>query len=143
MLQLVVSMKRIQEFLEEDEIDQTKIVSVMPTDQSIKSAISISKHSFSWGLPLSADEPSNGKNSKPKISNKTSKKEDKVDILGEDSNKTPLLGAYSAEEYETKPEAKKKTLNSIVTLKEIDLQISKGELVIIIGDVGSGKSSLL
>ena len=35
------------------------------------------------------------------------------------------------------------TLDSIVTLKDIDIDIKKGELVCIIGDVGSGKSSLL
>ena len=35
------------------------------------------------------------------------------------------------------------TLDSIVTLKNIELKILKGEFVCIIGDVGSGKSSLL
>jgi ABC-type phosphate/phosphonate transport system ATPase subunit len=40
-------------------------------------------------------------------------------------------------------EKKKKTLDSIITLKNIDINIQKGELVCVIGDVGSGKSSLL
>jgi ABC-type polysaccharide/polyol phosphate transport system ATPase subunit len=81
-------------------------------------------------------------------------------MLEEDGNNRPLLqstssagkrsvskeGLFTTEETkgdEAKPEAKEKTLDNIVTLKDIDLQISKGELVIIIGDVGSGKSSLL
>lgn len=36
-----------------------------------------------------------------------------------------------------------KTLGQIITLRNINLNIKHGELVCIIGDVGSGKSSLL
>ena len=43
---------------------------------------------------------------------------------------------------ETK-EVEEKTLGSIITLRNINLNIKHGELVCIIGDVGSGKSSLL
>ena len=97
LLQLVVSMKRIQEFLEADEIDQAKIVSVTPTDHSIDSAISISKHSFSWGVSNTTEESSNDKNSKAKNSGKKkSKKGEKADILEEDSNNKPLLETSSA-----------------------------------------------
>jgi len=57
-------------------------------------------------------------------------------------------------EYEKEKEAKKKKkkeeerkkqskLDSIVTLKNIDVKIKKGDLVFIIGKVGSGKSTLL
>jgi len=35
------------------------------------------------------------------------------------------------------------TLDSIVTLKDIDVRVKQGEFVCVIGDVGSGKSSLL
>ena len=38
---------------------------------------------------------------------------------------------------------KKRTLDSMRTLKDIDISIKKGEFVCVIGDVGSGKSSLL
>jgi len=34
-------------------------------------------------------------------------------------------------------------LETIITLKDIDLRVHKGEFVCIIGDVGSGKSSIL
>lgn len=40
-------------------------------------------------------------------------------------------------------EQKCQTYADVITLKEIDLKIRKGEFVCIIGDVGSGKSSLL
>ena len=44
---------------------------------------------------------------------------------------------------EEKSEPKKVSYDSYVTLKEIELQVKKGEFVCIIGDVGSGKSSIL
>ena len=42
-----------------------------------------------------------------------------------------------------KDEEKSRTLNSIITLKDINLLVKRGEFVCIIGNVGSGKSSLL
>ena len=50
------------------------------------------------------------------------------------------LEAKQKKEAELK---KQRKLDNIVCLKEIDLKIKKGEFVCIIGDVGSGKSSLL
>jgi len=38
---------------------------------------------------------------------------------------------------------KERKLESIITLKEIDIKIKHGEFVCIIGNVGSGKSSIL
>lgn len=35
------------------------------------------------------------------------------------------------------------SIDSLVVLKDIDLKVKKGEFVCIIGDVGSGKSSIL
>lgn len=35
------------------------------------------------------------------------------------------------------------TIESVVTLKNLDLKVMKGEFLCVIGDVGSGKSSLL
>ena len=50
------------------------------------------------------------------------------------------------EELERERERKKeeeKSLSKFMTLKTIELQVKKGEFLCIIGDVGSGKSSLL
>ena len=51
------------------------------------------------------------------------------------------------EETDAKEEEERneKTINfdKIVTLKDIDLDIKKGEFVIIVGKVGAGKTSLL
>ena len=37
----------------------------------------------------------------------------------------------------------KRTLNQIVLLRDINLEIKRGDFVIIIGEIGSGKSSLI
>ena len=46
-------------------------------------------------------------------------------------------------EEEVKIEEKKNTLEKFIQLRDIDLTIQKGEFVCVVGDVGSGKSSLL
>ena len=46
-----------------------------------------------------------------------------------------------ASEYESQEEKKK--LEKFVTLRDIKFSVKKGEFISIIGDVGSGKSSLL
>lgn len=59
---------------------------------------------------------------------------------------TPLISKGSIadlEEKNSENNEKKKTLDSILTLKNIDVQIKKGQLVCVIGDVGSGKTSFL
>ena len=53
--------------------------------------------------------------------------------------KEPLLNGDKKKENTDN----KRTLKNIVTLKDIDIKIKHGEFVCIIGDVGSGKSSLL
>lgn len=46
-------------------------------------------------------------------------------------------------QFKTKESEKKSTLDEIITLKDIDVKIKKGEFTCIIGECGSGKSSLL
>ena len=36
-----------------------------------------------------------------------------------------------------------RTLNEIISLKDLDLQVKKGSFVVIVGETGSGKTSLL
>ena len=47
------------------------------------------------------------------------------------------------EKKEDEKDKKAQCLDEIITLKDIDLQIKKGEFVCIIGEIGSGKSTLL
>ena len=43
----------------------------------------------------------------------------------------------------TKETCNAKTLQSLISLKDISLDVKRGEFIIIIGKIGSGKSSLL
>ena len=72
--------------------------------------------SFSWGFTSN-------------MSDKDEKKDKKNDKEGEDKK-----GDEASD---------KRKLSKFITLKDINMQINKGEFICIIGDVGSGKSSLL
>lgn len=48
-----------------------------------------------------------------------------------------------SETKEEEKESKKVSYDSFVTLKDIELKVKKGDFLCIIGDVGSGKSSIL
>lgn len=56
--------------------------------------------------------------------------------------KEDLFGTNTKKE-DGKKKKDVKTLDEIVTLKDVDISIKKGEFVCIIGDVGSGKTSIL
>ena len=77
---------------------------------------------FSWGF--TAKEDSDGAKKKPA---------------------GPPGGSKSKKPEDKKSEAsdEKKMLSKFITLKDVDLEFQRGEFVCIIGDVGSGKSSLL
>ena len=54
-----------------------------------------------------------------------------------------LKGASAEGESLTQSTDERRTLESFLTLKDLGIVIRQGEFVCIIGDVGSGKSSLL
>ena len=97
------------------------------------------KGSFSWGIT-----PSFEKSEKDKLKEKAKKKkEEELDktqsrlckwlhknILPESNEKFDIPCLPSS-------------LDSIMQIKDIDLKVNKGEFVVIIGEVGSGKSSLI
>lgn len=101
-LQLLVSLRRIQEFLESDELDSDKLVNIIKNDPDYDTAIVISGHSFSWGVQDQKDDKKDGKSkdkkSKKNLTSKKDKKDAVVDansILEEDSSsdkvEKPLL----------------------------------------------------
>ncbi len=103
-------------------------------------AIQIKDGNFHWGVKSKKDEVkqrNQGKGGKPYDQNnqyvvepKTDKKQQNI----EESLLTEELLEKSNEE---------KNVNSILTLKGINMNIKHGDFVCIIGDVGSGKSSFL
>ena len=55
-----------------------------------------------------------------------------------------ILNARSGKPDDSlKSQKEEQSLETVITLKDIDFKVKKGEFVCIIGDVGSGKSSLL
>ena len=61
----------------------------------------------------------------------------------DDKEKNEKAGKSAVEQENAEDSNQGKKLSKFITLKDINLQIKKGEFVCIIGDVGSGKSSLL
>ena len=96
---------------------------------------SLSVHgSFSWGF-TSNQKADKDKDKKKGESAPSSAKKKEAQIAVEDMDK-------SADESKEK-EDEKKRLSKFISLKDIKMDIKKGEFISIIGDVGSGKSSLL
>lgn len=150
-LQLIVSMKRIEKFLNQDElvIDNFLQQATSPDSQT---AIKINKSSFSWGLKTKDEEEKKDdqaekeeqekmKKSSPKSSPDSSPKSNKS---SETKKKTKRNWCFWKKKKVNDDEDNQKvSIDSLVVLKDIELQVKKGEFVCIIGDVGAGKSSLL
>ena len=125
-IELVVSMRRIEKFLNLYEV-QTDIIERKSGNDG-EHSIEI-KGNFSWGF--SSKEKEKEADKKDKEVKKSKKKEENKE-KGNDKSKTS-----------DENEDEMKSLSKFMTLKAIDLKVKKGEFVCIIGDVGSGKSSLL
>lgn len=147
-IQFQVSMVRIQKFLDIKEVPFESIVAQDPSLQEQDLAVSIKKKSFSWGVKFEEEKKKKGKKSKQdrlEAQNvQVEKLQDSETSLSMSMDLSELDSDSDSEEkqlVEDKP--KVQSLNDIITLKDINLQIKKGQFVCIIGDVGSGKSSLL
>ena len=85
------------------------------------------KGNFSWGF-----------------SEKVSKKDtEKTKADSKDSNGKKVEADSEEKKDADKTVPKKKEFGDVITLKDIDFEVRKGEFICVIGDVGSGKSSLL
>ena len=115
----MVSMKRVDKFLHNDEVQSCiKDLKDEDADTSPGDTCLELQGCFSWGF--TSNQPKKGDKEKNEKASK------------------------SAVEQETEGDSnQRKKLSKFITLKDINLQIKKGEFVCIIGDVGSGKSSLL
>ena len=161
-IESAVSLKRIEEFIRQPETI-TENVHKEKYDKNIEYAIKIKKGNFSWGVK---QEEKNKKKKEDKeeekiIEDKESDTESnkkilkKIDDLEENliPNSTRESKVEDIEEGGDNSDYIKdgckiqidfpKNVNFDITLKEIDLEIKKGEILGIIGEVGSGKSSLL
>ena len=119
--ELLNSMANIQKYFVNPEV-QASIINSTKDDKE-QTSLRV-KGSFSWGFEKTEEEGKESKDDKEKPKDEAGKTEEKKD------------------QVEGKKE-KGSTLNNLLTLKDINLDIKKGEFVIIVGKVGSGKTSLL
>lgn len=130
-----ICLQRIKSYLSLEEIEIDKFIDrKAKADRESKYAVQIKNKNFSWGLKTQD------------IDDIFEKIYDEMKgTAGEKKYRTEEEQKEHEESLKKKAEEKKKQnkLDNIVALKGIDLKIKKGELVIIIGKVGSGKSSLL
>ena len=85
---------------------------------------------FSWGFTAKA----------PTGKNDAGKKPDGKDAKKKEEIKPKIAASSNSNESESK---QVKNLSKFLTIRDVDLEFRRGEFVCIIGDVGSGKSSLL
>lgn len=120
---MMVSMTRIQNFLLVDELNPQ----ILKKDEASQYAFRFDEASLSWGLEPEVEEDKKKKKKKKKISTEQQEEEKKEE-----------------EEKLKKKEALENTsLQKLQVLSDLDISIKKGEFVCIVGDVGSGKSSIL
>lgn len=164
MMEFTVSMKRIQKFLQAEEINQLLIEYDRTVDA--EHALSISNANFSWGGDKIQDTKDDQKVKEHLFVQKLAKKEIKERerrlsegkdqplngsrkfMINEDEEESKatfeeLQTESDSDDLESKEIKKDKSVKEIITLKNINLNIAKGEFICIIGEVGSGKSSLI
>ena len=131
----LVSLARIEKFLKEPEINKNDIVRNDPETMKQNIVIKIQNGNFSWGNSRFNNNTNNHNHNTNK--NKNTKKLQQVEL--QDTKTSLLISPPISYSPLVSPPAPSHEL----TLKNINLEIRKGEFVCIIGEVGSGKSSLL
>ena len=140
----LISMERIENYLKQDEINENNIIKNDKESIDNNIIIKIKEGNFSWGIP------SNNENkTKIKKENKNKFKNVKIEdsnnielkILKSENNKTKYSKISNIDLNDDTLIQEENSLTPI--LKNINFEIYKGEFICIIGDVGSGKSTLI
>jgi ATP-binding cassette, subfamily C (CFTR/MRP), member 1 len=128
-----LSIDKIQDFLSWDEIEEYLIERVDDTGNSV----SIEHSNYFWGFDEDASDSDENKNNVKKDLDGTD--QHKKDNEEEKCQGNQLISS----KYTESDVDHKQTLEMKIWLKDISLTIRKHEFVAIIGDIGSGKSSLI
>jgi ABC-type multidrug transport system fused ATPase/permease subunit len=154
LLETIVSMRRIQDFLYIKEYDQRQIEYIKNKDN----IYSVEINHVDFGVEKTIEKESENKNEENKSNNSSDKqlypKEIEMENIDDnendnDDNEHLVLSTNLKNELVNNSNKKKvsSTINpkiqKIILLKDINIQIKKGEHIGIIGEVGSGKTCLL
>ena len=158
----IISMRRIEKYIKENDIDNSIIKKCKNNDN----AIEIENAYFTWGIEQNKKKTKNKNN---EIINDNNNNDSNSDESDESSEENSLNSSFNESDNENKinikdSEIKENEINNSFlsinnsldnkieitskrkfecVLKNINFTIKKGELIGIIGEVGSGKSSLL
>ena len=159
-LETTVSMKRIEDFLKQPDTNK-ELIHKGEFDPNGEFSIKISKGYFSWGVKQIEKKKGDFINKTDKKQNDSINFNDKIKSFEKKNNDNNLNKNINSQEINENIETRNEENNLLlaedfkiqveipqgveydVTLKNIDLEIKPGELVGIVGEVGSGKSSLL
>ena len=150
-LEIFVSFKRIENFLKLPEVKKSAIKRLKNISKQDDFAIRIKNGCFSWGrIKLNNNKKKNlefidKKNAlnENKL-NKNIMELDFINLGDEDINQNDEKNEEIVKDtYDDAQINISKDYDFMINLKNINLEIKKGELVGIVGEVGSGKSSLL
>ena len=143
------SLKRIEKFLREPEINKYLMIKNDVKTMKEDIAIKIEGGNFTWGGNRDTVKPSKTEPKPPQEKAKLHEKDNK-DNFAELTNVTlkPTSGKNNVSLFEQdliddKTSISTSTIENEMVLKNINLEIKKGDFVCVIGEVGSGKSSLL
>ena len=96
------------------------------------------KGNFSYGITPKLDQAD-----KDKIRDKIKKKEYEQKTKGMNKARKFIFDMMKDDKHKPQIPFRDRTLESIISLKDIDIKIKKGSFTVIVGATGSGKSTLL
>lgn len=139
-MECFVSMKRIEKFLKQEDIDTTRVTYDDLESIQKGNSVEIQNGNFSWGVEIVSNN-NNDKNKKEKKDPIFEKKPESLKLIDFKNGKSKVSPNDNIT-VKINEENNKVNLPRVV-LKNINISVKRGEFVCIIGEVGSGKSSLL
>jgi len=133
---LMESMERLWLFYCAPE-SQRGLIDRRPAADSDDVALSI-KGDFSWGVTPKLDQAD-----KDAVKEKMKKQAYEKKTQGMGRLRKALFDLFPQETVTYQVPLKDRTLEQIISLKDLDISIKKGSFVVIVGATGSGKTSLL
>ena len=130
------SMEKLWEFYCAPE-SQTGLINRTSADTECEHALTI-QGDFSWGVTPKLDRAD-----KDKIKEKLKKKAYEKKTKDMNKVRKALFDMMPENKQHYKIPLKERTLNDIISLRDLDIKIKKGAFTVVIGETGSGKTSLL